>query len=278
MAGVTIGVPDPHATTTFVEDILDLHRTSVDGRPATFTLDGEYGLAAPSAVLRLEQAHELELREVRLDLAEGRGPDGLEQRLAEAGVDHEEVDGRVVFHDPDGLRVVCGPRHETDDAPPPSAIRPRRLGHVNMKVTNAARSATFYTEVVGLALSERVGDLLYFFRAGSDHHNIGIRGGADRLNIHHLALEVPGWEYYRIFCDRLDALGHVVEYGPGRHSPGRNLFVYLLEPSSGLRFELFADMAHIDDDQAYEPLVWETTDRSRTMNRWGPGPPQSFLE
>jgi hypothetical protein len=71
--------------------------------------------------------------------------------------------------------------------------------------------------------------------------------------------------------------GHAIEYGPGRHAPGHQLFLYLREPSSGLRLELFTDMAHIDDDEAFHPMRREI-DRARSVNVWGPAPPASFLE
>lgn len=278
LAGVTIGVPDPTATATFLETALELCRRSEDGREH-LTSDGDYGLGPPPSLLTLEPHDALQLSQVRFEVAEGRDPGTLRDRLERAGVRIEDDGaGGIAFADPDGLRVVCGPRRPPLDAAlPPSTVRPRRLGHVNIKVPDAPSSARFYGDAVGLALSEQVGELLYFFRAGSDHHSLGIRGNAERVNVHHLALEVPGWEYYRAFCDRLAALGHTVEYGPGRHGPGNNLFVYVLDPSSGLRVELFADMAHIDDDEAYEPPRWESQDRARTMNRWGPAPPVSFL-
>lgn len=278
LAGVTIGVPDPAATAAFLEEALELCRRAEGGREH-LTSDGDYRLGPPPSLLTLTPHGELQLTEVRFELAEGRDAGPLRERLERAGMQvDDDGAGGLALADPDGLRVVCGPRRPPlDGRLPPSTIRPRRLGHVNIKVPDAPASARFYADALGLALSEQVGELLYFFRAGSDHHNLGIRGNAERVNVHHVALEVPGWEYYRAFCDRLADLGHTVEYGPGRHGPGNNLFVYVLDPSSGLRIELFADMAHIDDDEAYEPPRWESSARARTMNRWGPAPPQSFL-
>ena len=100
-----------------------------------------------------------------------------------------------------------------------------------------------------------------------------------RGELHHLGFEVAGWQVYQPILDRLADLGLRVEYGPGRHGPGRNLFAYVCDPSSGLRIELFADMAQIPDEASYEPIRWEAGDRlTKTINRWGPPPPQSFLE
>ncbi len=279
LASVTVAVPDPAATADYLTTALEFEHRTGDGAEH-LTAEGDYGLGAPPSLLTLVEGDELRLRGIRLEWSHEHGSSPLLTRLEDSATAYTPGDDdTVVFGDPDGLEIVCGPRRPpVTDRLAPSAVRPRRLGHVNVKVPEAAVTAAFYERVVGLALSEQVGQMLYFLRAGSDHHNFGIRGNAARANVHHVAFEVGGWDYYRPFCDRLASLGHVVEYGPGRHSPGNNLFVYLTDPSSGLRLELFADMAHIDDDAAYEPRRWESGDRARTMNRWGPGPPQSFLE
>lgn len=280
VAALHIGVPDPGATAAFFEEALEFHRISFEDRE-DLTADGEYGLGPPPSMLTLVRAPRLTVERLVLEFAADADPQDLVDRLNRADVGHNRVGAgtTIVFEDPDGITVEC--RHRV---PPlehrlsPSAIRPRKLGHINLKVPDAERSARFWMDTVGLALSERVGDLLWFFRAGSDHHNLGLRGQAAETSVHHIGFELDGWDVYRSICDRLAKLGHRVEYGPGRHGPGNNIFTYLRDPSSGLRIELYADMARIDDDAAYEPPVWEVGDRSITVNRWGPAPPESFLE
>lgn len=279
VAAVTLVVPDAAATADFFEHALEYHRWTERGTEH-LTAQGEYGFPAPRRMLSLRSGPGPAVAEIALELAAGDSGKGLRARLEHHGVDHEVVDGGAVrFADPDGLVIVAAPREPPLDHPlAASGVRPRRLGHVNLKVRDAARSAAFYIDVVGLARSEQIGRQLYFLRAGSEHHNLGLRGGAEEPAVHHVAFEVAGWDSYRVVCDHLAALGHVVEYGPGRHGPGNNLFVYLRDPSSGLRLELYSDMAHIHDEQGYEPPVWESSDRPRTVNRWGPAPPASFLE
>jgi hypothetical protein len=100
--------------------------------------------------------------------------------------------------------------------------------------------------------------------------------------LHHLGFEIPGWDAYRAILDHLDAVGYGVEFGPGRHAVGRNLFTYLLDPTSGLRIELFCDMARVGHqrDPATPQIRWRAEDRlTRTLNVWGSAPPPaSFLE
>lgn len=279
VAEVHVGVRDPAATAAFLVDALDLHQTSApDGE--RLTAEGEYGHLPPRSMLRLIHSdEELTLERVVFEFRGDADRRGLLVRLADHGVEHgTDESGSVIVESPDGVVIECRDRAAPlDEELAPSSIRPRRLGHVNLAVPDSKASAAFFTDVLGLALSEQVGEFLYFLRAGSDHHNLGLRGGAVRPTVHHVAFEVPGWETYRIICDRLAAIGHRVEYGPGRHGPGHNLFVYLVDPHSGLRIELYADMAHIDDDEHHIPKVWARGDRAITMNSWGPGPPDSFL-
>jgi catechol 2,3-dioxygenase-like lactoylglutathione lyase family enzyme len=288
LAGVDLEVANPEGTVESLSHLIDLLPVGDRGGALGLGTNPRYGAVAAEPVLGLLPGAGPRLRRLRLVIGDGTVA-ALTARLERAGVTPADVGDAggpgtrgLAFTDPWGLEVVCHTEAAGDHAggsrPPSSDVRPRRLGHVNVKVPDAVGAAAFYQDALGLRLSERVGDLLTFLRVGSEHHNLGFRSGAATTNLHHVALEVAGWETLRLLCDRIADRGHVVEYGPGRHGPGRNLFVYLVEPASGLRLELYTDMAHIDNDEAYQPIEWEGLDRARTMNRWGPAPPTSFLE
>jgi catechol 2,3-dioxygenase-like lactoylglutathione lyase family enzyme len=280
VATVEVGVPNPETTAGFFEDCLDFVRCDEpDGRIA-LTVDGEYGLGTPPAVLTLRENDALALDAVVLEVADRQGLDNVTERLDDAGHPMERT-GRdeIRFEAPEGVPLICRVALQRSRQPlQPSTVRPRRLGHVNLKVPDTIKTRDFFVDVLGFALSEQVGDLLAFLRISGDHHNVGLRGGEAVANVHHVAMEVPGWDSFLVICDYIAAKGHVIEYGPGRHAPGHNLFVYLREPDSGLRMELFADMGRIDDATAYQPQLWKAQDRSRTVNQWGPAPPPSFFE
>jgi catechol 2,3-dioxygenase-like lactoylglutathione lyase family enzyme len=272
LAGATVEVPDPAATAEFLRDALRFEiREGVEGPVAV--CDGDYG-GVHQAAIRLREGPALELGELIFEAAGGL--DELPGRLESAGVAAEVGAEGVRFTDPSGIGIRCR-EPEAVERPEPEPLRPRRLGHVNLKATDAAAAAAFWQETMGMRLSEQIGDGLFFLRINSEHHNLGIRPG-ERGTLHHMGFEVEGWHSYEPILDRLSALGHRVEYGPGRHTPGNNIFTYLLEPSSGLRIELFADMAQIVDAVDHTPARWEAGDRMKqTLNRWGPLPPESFL-
>jgi len=276
--GVVVAVPDPEATARFLVEAIGFPRAERRGDAIAVDCAGDYGPRGQTAIA-LVAGEALELQRVVWEVADGCDLDALAARLAAAGTGVEPTDGGgLAFADPAGNRLALERSAALAVATPDGAqVGPRRLGHLNLKAPAPPATAAFYRELLGMRLSEQIGDGLWFLRIGSEHHNLGLRPGA-RGELHHLGLEVAGWHAYAPILDRLAALDLKVEYGPGRHGPGRNIFTYVCDPSSGLRVELFADMAQIPDETTYVPPRWEAGDRmTKTINRWGPTPPESFL-
>jgi catechol 2,3-dioxygenase len=78
----------------------------------------------------------------------------------------------------------------------------RKLGHVVLNVTDLEASVRFYTEVLGLAVTDRYPDTMVpggmvFMRVNTDHHGVALVGAASTLektSLNHFAFEVgtPG--------------------------------------------------------------------------------------
>ncbi|WP_158254084.1 VOC family protein [Cryobacterium sp. Y50] len=270
---VVVGVPDPDKTVAFLTDGFDFRVRTENGRIFADTL-GDYGPNGQSA-LEIRKADSLQFLNVVFTLTEDFDADTLVKNL---GGTRTETGG-VQLVDPTGLRVAIEPAAEfIIDKPEVSAYRPRRLGHVNARTPDPVLSSEFYRHAFGMALSEQIGDDFFFLRTNTEHHNVGLRR-APRTDLHHLGFELAGWHAYQPILDHLDAAGYKAEYGPGKHRPGTSYFTYVRDPSSGLRFELFADMAHIRTGWETEPIRWQGGDRmTKTINIWGPTPPESFLE
>ncbi len=75
----------------------------------------------------------------------------------------------------------------------------RKIGHVVLNVTDLDASVGFYTEVLGLQVSDRYPDTMVpggmvFMRVNTDHHGVALVGGAVKLvehgGLHHFAFEV----------------------------------------------------------------------------------------
>jgi len=77
-------------------------------------------------------------------------------------------------------------------------IHLRKLGHVVLNVTDLEASVRFYTEVLGLQISDRYPDGMVpggmvFLRFDTDHHGVALVGGApkvERSTLNHFAFEV----------------------------------------------------------------------------------------
>jgi catechol 2,3-dioxygenase len=82
------------------------------------------------------------------------------------------------------------------DAPRPFQLR--KLGHVVLNVTDLDAAVRFYSELLGLEISDRYPDSMVpggmvFMRCNADHHGVALVGGAgksERTPLNHFAFEV----------------------------------------------------------------------------------------
>jgi catechol 2,3-dioxygenase len=74
------------------------------------------------------------------------------------------------------------------------------IGHVHLKVADLDRSITFYRDVLGFELQQRMGDQAAFLSAGGYHHHLGLntwesRGGSPpppgTTGLFHFAIRFP---------------------------------------------------------------------------------------
>jgi catechol 2,3-dioxygenase-like lactoylglutathione lyase family enzyme len=262
---------NPVASIEFLERGLNFHTRQVGSTVEVYGT-AHYGRETAAKVLELVPGETTQLREIVFS------PAAESPTAPEAGEFEIETraDGFTVNFEE--LRISCRAVAESEVAAlTPSPWRPTRLGHINFGGPNPLEAVDLMTQAFRLKLSEQVGDEFFFLRIRDEHHNIGIRSG-QKWNAHHVAFELQGWEMYRILSDHLAAEGFRIEYGPGRHAPARSLFMYVCDPASGLRFELFAEMARIADERSYTPPKWKVGERPRTLNMWGGAPPpESFL-
>lgn len=162
-------------------------------------------------------------------------------------------------------------------ASPPS----RLLGiqHVAIKVHDIEAAIRFYTEVLGMRVSERHepgvlrpgGPGMAFLSFGRHHHDLNLvfypeeRGISPLDNsrevaavgLHHLAVQVRTKVEFDAWLEHLRARGAKFVHGPLVHSsihpegdrrtPGENRSVYFCDPS-GNAIEIFCEMAEMTED------------------------------
>ncbi len=130
-------------------------------------------------------------------------------------------------------------------------IRPRRLGHLVLAVRDINRSCAFYTDILGLKVSDWISDQMVFLRAAEDHHDLALfQIPPDSADIDDLPrYSRPGMEHFSYLVDGIEAMEAAAKFlqergidivrGIGKHGPGANLFLVFKDPD-GNNVELYA--------------------------------------
>ncbi len=190
-----------------------------------------------------------------------RDPDGL---LVQVRAGAKTTLDEAAHHSPplpvDGTR--CAPYRSKA-----RAALPQRLSHIAIMSPSMAARYDFYTQALGLRLSDRSGDGVAFLHAphGSDHHLVALAKGPG-VALHHLSWDVPTVEDVGLGMSRLQAAGYGVGWGVGRHVLGSNYFYYAQDPW-GSWSELSATMDYIPAD-----CDWDGADHAPedSFYLWGP--------
>lgn len=245
-------------------------------------------IAGASYLTCNERHHELILIEDRanrgyahlaLEVADASVLDGAAKRLTAAGAtllggvyDGEPgIDRALQVRSPGGhvYKLFCG--METTDPPPPGD-RPVKFEHLSCKVANHRAEERFLTDGLGLRLSDRMGFLASWWHCDDDHHGIAITR-APRSELSHYAYQWSDFAALGRVADRLKAArGRKCIWGPSRHGPGNNHFLYLHD-EDGAMIECCSELARMSS--GYEPRNWSMA--PRTINQWGGPPPARFL-
>jgi catechol 2,3-dioxygenase len=175
--------------------------------------------------------------------------------------------GALAFRDPDGNRIMYGVAASTGDALEADAM-PARLQHLVVGSSNAASLVGFYTDIIGFRKSDEVRDdqgalRSCFLRSDHEHHSFAVfQTSANSLDHH--CYELPDWNDIRDWGDRLAKHGVPVKWGPGRHGPGNNLFLFFHDPD-GNWVELSTELEIVSDKRPSG--AWRHEER--TLNSWG---------
>ncbi|MBA2286974.1 MAG: VOC family protein [Ktedonobacteraceae bacterium] len=200
---------------------------------------------------------------------------GLQIRLLKQGVQLDPSPSPLFsteafsFSDPDGNRLVFGAGKQLPEHSGSTTRLTGRLQHLVVASDEAESLVCFYRDVVGLAISDTMLDgaalAACWMRADEDreHHSFAIFRTAKK-GIDHHSYEVGDWMLIRDWADYLASKGVKLVWGPGRHGPGNNLFIFVLDPD-GNRIELSAELEMVDPGRPAG--IWPK--EPATLNRWG---------
>jgi catechol 2,3-dioxygenase-like lactoylglutathione lyase family enzyme len=104
-----------------------------------------------------------------------------------------------------------------------------------------------------------------FLRSSQEHHSFAVFQASENRFDHH-CYEVGDWNDIRDWADHMAAARIPLKWGPGRHGPGNNLFMFVHD-IDGNWIELSAELEIVAHDRPAGTWPHE----ERTLNSWGQG-------
>ena len=155
-----------------------------------------------------------------------------------------------------------------------SQTQPRRMSHVLMFSRDVARSVRFYSDALGLRLSDAAGGVIAFLHGihGSDHHLLAF-AKSEAPGYHHSSWDVASVNDIGLGAVHMADNGYSKGWGLGRHVLGSNYFHYVADPW-GSWAEYATDIDYIPADHD-----WQAADHAPedAFKLWGPEPPADFV-
>jgi len=258
LRSIDLGFADPSKALRFFTDVWNLTPAGESGGVHSLR-----GTGAFHHIVTVRQTPQPTLIRMVLDAADRETVDALHAQVLAHGLTAVEMpallrqphgDYGFGFKDPEGrnIAVVCGVRDHAGAAD--KADRPRKLSHVNVNAGDSDATLRCYRDALGFMLTDTT-QRLRFLSCNADHHSmvLGFTGGP---TLNHIAFEMPDLDSVMRGAGRMRDHGRPIEWGPGRHGPGNNVFCYFLGPED-MPLELTAEMQQID-----------ATHRARTPDEW----------
>lgn len=197
-----------------------------------------------------------------------RGPDGLAIQLRVATKSSPSSPA------PREFAPECGKEGRAPSRSRATSTRPLYLSHILLFSADVDAASAFYTDVLGLRLSDKSGSVIAFLHSphGSDHHLIAL-AKSDGLGLHHSSWCVPSIDAVGIGSQQMAAAGYDRGWGIGRHVLGSNYFRYVRDPWGS-----FAEYS-FDIDFVAAGDQWPAADHppEDSLYVWGPNVPDDFI-
>jgi catechol 2,3-dioxygenase-like lactoylglutathione lyase family enzyme len=217
---------------------------------------------------------------IAFDVADRAGVDALHQKIAAAGgkpgmpAKLTTAGGGYGFgcKDPDGrnLAFVCDAADHADGADQPD--RPRKIVHVNLNARDFEGSLAFFTDTLGFRVIDENAPLWFLHCANSDHCSV-VLCKTNLPTLNHIAFDMPDFDSVMRGMGRMKDNGYPIEWGPGRHGPGDNVFAYFCGPDE-VPLEYAAEVLQVDDSYAPRPSSYWKFAPGRS-DQWGITQPRS---
>lgn len=271
---IGLQVPDPENVADFYGRTVGLvvHRRDADGGI-------RLGWGTGHHVIDLSPG-ERKLTHYGFEVRDDGGIERIRSAITAAGREFSEIDPDFVdeaVREPEGVSTTDADNNtlhfhsavwrQGEGAAAPSR-RPVKYQHITIGTDNVSAFVSYFTDIIGFRVSDQLTDGNFMWlRSDKDHHTLAAVFVGSKGNVDHYSYDLAEWEDFKVWCDKLTELDVPVQWGPGRHGPGSNLFIFFDDPA-GNHIELSAEMERFYDDRVeYTPRRWKPT--NSTINLWG---------
>ncbi|MCX4658059.1 VOC family protein [Streptomyces uncialis] len=233
-------------------------------------------------ILELHEAERNALGKIVFSVGDRREVDTAARRLAAHGtrplsgpgvLDQPGGGYGLRFADPEGrlVELSCEVEAVVPGDPEGRAAIPRKLAHVVLNTVDIDAACAFYTQVLGMRISDWSEHRMAFLRCNNDHHAIAFNQ-AEWTSLNHVAYEMTSIDHFMRGIGRLRHHDRLPLWGPGRHGPGNNTFSYFADPA-GLVCEYTSEVDQVQED-TWLCRTWRRTPALSDL--WGTaGPPST---
>jgi catechol 2,3-dioxygenase-like lactoylglutathione lyase family enzyme len=278
------GVRSVELVATNLDEAARFYESVWNLTPVEARNDARYfrGTAGYRHILGLHEGAGPALIRIVFDVADRAGIEALHRAVAAAG-GKPGAPGKLASpgggygfacKDPEGrnLAFVCDVADHAAAAAADQPDRPCKITHVNLNVSDFDASFAFFTKVLGFRLIDDNAPLWFLHCANTDHHSIVFaRTGLSTLN--HIAFDLPDADSVMRGIGRMKDNGYPVEWGPGRHGAGNNVFGYFCGPDE-VPLEYTAEVTQIDDSYVPRSSDYWKFPPNRS-DQWGITAPRS---
>ncbi|MHC8607726.1 VOC family protein [Paenarthrobacter ureafaciens] len=279
LRSVSLKVPDTRPAKDFYDQVWGL--STVEEDTDKFWLRGT---GSEHHILRLETGEQNALGGVSFALATPQDVDSAATKLVALGIPLfrepgplDDAAGGYGLHlvDPEGRLVELSANVHAVVSQEPAGRRalPRKIAHVVLNTVDIDRATAFYTQVLGMRISDWSEHQMAFLRCNREHHAIAFNQ-APWTSVNHVAYEMQSIDHFMRGIGNLKQHNIAPQWGPGRHGPGDNTFSYFTDPA-GLVCEYTSEVAQVDED-SWLCRTWERT--PELSDQWGTaGPPTTAV-
>jgi catechol 2,3-dioxygenase len=253
------GVRSVELVATNLDEAARFYETVWNLTPVETRNDSRYfrGTAAYHHIVGLHHGTQPAVARIVFDVADRQAVDALHKNVAAAAgkptapAKLSIAGGGYGFgcKDPDGrnLAFVCDTADHQDRNDQPD--RPRKIVHVNLNTSDFDASLAFFTKTLGFRVVDDNAPLWFLHCDNSDHCSV-VLARTNQPTLNHIAFEMPDFDSVMRGMGRMKDNGYPIEWGPGRHGPGDNVFAYFCGPDE-VPLEYAAEVLQIDD--SYQP-------------------------